>query len=94
MATCPSCAVSSRTDAEAIEVTRILVAKPIGTFSVSGSTMKTVAYERYQMRCTRCGWHIDGTLTDDEFLGDPSTEVLPPVSPPGSREPQRANPDS
>jgi hypothetical protein len=67
MATCPNCGVSSRDDSLAIEVTRVLEALPLGTYSVAGVTPKVVARERYKMACLRCGWSILGWIEDGYF---------------------------
>jgi hypothetical protein len=79
MATCPNCGVSSRSDSAAITVQKFLIAKPLGTWSVSGSQMKTVASEVLRMSC-RCGWHIDGFIDGEQFCGRPETQHFPDES--------------
>jgi ribosomal protein L37E len=39
-----------------VELRRYLQAKPLGTFSLSGSQLKVSAYERWEARCTACGF--------------------------------------
>ncbi len=67
MATCPNCHTSSRQDPDAITVEKVLVAKPLGTWSVAGQSLKTVAVEKYKMEC-RCGWYVLGQLDQDGNL--------------------------
>jgi Zn finger protein HypA/HybF involved in hydrogenase expression len=71
---CPCCGVSSRDDPEAAEVTRVLEAKPLGTYSIAGVQTKVVARQRLQLRCTRCGWrtlgHVDSA--DGKFATTPA----------------------
>jgi len=69
MATCPDCGASSRTD-PTFEVTRVLVAKPFGTFSVAGAQTKTVASERMKLSHLSCGWSVLGRLEGSDFVAD------------------------
>lgn len=69
MATCPECGTSSRVDPTAITVQEVLVAKPLGTFSLAGVTDKRSAYTRLQMSC-RCGWKILGYIEGEYFVAD------------------------
>jgi hypothetical protein len=69
MATCPKCKTSSRVDPGALVVEEVIVAKPVGTFSLAGAQMKFAATER--LRCTKCGWSVLGHIEDDQFFADP-----------------------
>jgi hypothetical protein len=69
MATCPECGVSSRVDSTAFSIEKVLVFKPLGTWSVAGQQMKTVAYERLEMSC-QCGWRIRGYIDGEDFVAD------------------------
>lgn len=64
MGTCPNCGTSSRVSPEGFTTETILIAKPIGTVLLSGSTIKTVATKKIRLRHT-CGWtaiaHLDGS---------------------------------
>lgn len=71
MATCPSCGAKSREDPDAFVVEKVLVARPIGSFSLSGSTFKVSANERLRLRCQRCDWSVLGYLDGDSFVADP-----------------------
>lgn len=77
MATCPQCGAKSREDPDAFVIERVLVAKPLGTFSVSGAQMKVSAHERLQLRCQRCGWSILGYLDGDSFVADSAPSEPP-----------------
>lgn len=76
MATCPNCGVRSREVDDAIWVSPVLEARPIGTFSVAGATPKVSATFTLRMYC-RCGWSIAGWLEDETFVGQASTQVFP-----------------
>lgn len=76
MATCPNCGAKSREDPEAFTVTDALHAKPLGTWSLAGAQLKTVAVAVLRLAC-RCGWSIDGRIEGEQFLGDPSTQRFP-----------------
>lgn len=77
MATCPSCGTSSRQDPRAIEIAEVLIAKPVGTWSLAGAQPKTVVYSGPQMSC-RCGWSILGYIdADGYFRGRTDTQVWP-----------------
>lgn len=69
MATCPECGARSRDDETAFVVEPVLVAKPLGTYSVAGAQMKASAYERLRLRC-RCGWSILGHIDGDQFVSE------------------------
>jgi hypothetical protein len=47
---CPECA-----EAGWMEVREVLVAKPLGTFSLSGTQMKVSASWGWEFRCGKCG---------------------------------------
>lgn len=59
-----------------MEVVEAWTVKALGTFSVAGSQMKAPAQRRQQLRC-RCGWSIMGLVVDEQFHGDPATQVFP-----------------
>lgn len=48
MGTCPYCQTSSRVDPDAFTFERVLVAKPLGTFSLSGLTAKGPTWRQRQ----------------------------------------------
>jgi hypothetical protein len=75
MATCPNCGAKSREDPGALVIQEIIVPKPLGTFSLSGSTLKFSANRRLQLRCQRCDWAILGHLDGDSFVADASPEA-------------------
>jgi hypothetical protein len=89
MATCPVCKTSSRQDGTAFSVTRVLIAKPLGTWSVSGTQMKTVASEYKKLSC-RCGWSILGYIDENlNFVGAPDTQTFPtPADPDPDPDPE------
>lgn len=70
MATCPQCGAMSREDPDAFVVEKVIVARPIGSFSLSGNTFKVSANERLQLRCQRCDWSVLGYLDGDSFVAD------------------------
>lgn len=76
MATCPHCGTSSRKDPTAITCEYLLSAKPLGTWSLSGTQLKTVLRGDWRMYC-RCGWSILGRMEDGSFLGYADTQVFP-----------------
>lgn len=76
MATCPHCGISSRTEPGAMVVTQELVAKELGGFSLAGQQMKVSANYVYRLSC-RCGWRIDGQVTEDGFHGWAHTQHFP-----------------
>lgn len=51
---------------EAVEV------KPLGTFCLSGTTMKWSTLVRLRLRCTRCGFAVLGHVQDGEFVAKAS----------------------
>ena len=69
MATCPSCGTKSREDPTAMTVEEVLVAKPVGTFSLAGVGMKFSAAARLKLAC-RCGWSVLGHIEGDHFVAD------------------------
>lgn len=80
MATCRNCHVSSRVDPEAMEVDEVLEAPPLGTWSLSGTQLKTPVSRGLRLKCLRCGWYILGHIGEDgSFYGDPKTESYPYV---------------
>jgi hypothetical protein len=82
MATCPNCGTSSRVDPEAMVIRPVLTPKPLGTFSLAGSSMKLSARLEQRLAC-RCGWHIDGHIdvADGEFIGRVATQHFPDGGP-------------
>lgn len=42
-----------------------LVARPLGTFSISGSTMKVTAAQLPVLKCSGCGLHVVGRFSRD-----------------------------
>lgn len=78
MATCPNCGASSRTDPTfTVALVEGLIAKPLGTFSVAGAGLKTVAVQRMRLSHGACGWSIDGWLEGGSFVGVEATERMP-----------------
>lgn len=71
MATCPECKVSSRVDNTAMSVDEVLVAKPLGTWSLSGVQDKTVATVKLRLSC-KCGWGVFGIVKDGYFEAEVS----------------------
>lgn len=49
---CPVCG-----EAGGMEVCEVLQAKPLGSFSLSGSQMKVSAIRRWEYRCGKCQAH-------------------------------------
>lgn len=74
MATCPHCGTS---EMDAFTVGTRLVAKPLGSYSISGTSMKVSAIEVAELKC-RCGWSILGHINGEHFNGEPTTQVFPP----------------
>ncbi len=59
-----------------MQIREELVAKPMGTWSLAGSQMKTTAYLRHRLSC-RCGWSIAGAVVGEEFIGESATQTWP-----------------
>lgn len=57
MSPCPRCSVTGR-----ISVRRVLVAKPLGTWSLAGTQDKTVAQDKAVLECDACGFSATGRL--------------------------------
>ncbi len=78
MVTCPHCGVSSRQDPTALKVTEIMVATPLGSFSLAGQQMKVPVRTMHRLGC-RCGWHVDGyvNFTTGQFDGRADTQHFP-----------------
>lgn len=78
MATCPNCGTSSRQDPEAITLERVLAAKALGTWSLAGAQLKTVAVERHKLEC-RCGWYVIGDVDEngENFTARSSDQHFP-----------------
>lgn len=57
---CPSCGKVT------LKVKKVLKAKPIGSFSLSGQMMKFSAKETWKLRCTNdeCDWNGEGSLNE------------------------------
>jgi hypothetical protein len=62
-----------------MKVEEWLEAKPLGTWSLAGGQLKTVAQFKARLSC-RCGWAILGVLDGDSFLGESSTQMWPPAA--------------
>lgn len=77
MATCPDCGAKSRDDPDAFVVEEVIVPKPLGTFSVSGGTLKFSANKRLRLRCQRCEWSVLGHLDGEHFVADSAPERPP-----------------
>lgn len=77
MATCPSCGAKSREDPEAFVVEEVIVPRPLGTFSLSGNTLKFSANKRLRLHCQKCDWSILGHLDGDYFVADSAPEEPP-----------------
>lgn len=67
MATCPKCGVSTRDEPGAMVVEEVFEAKELGTFSLSGQSLKFSAVTRTQLRCRRCGFKVLGVVDQGEF---------------------------
>ncbi len=65
---CPRCAESG-----GLRIELRLVAKPIGSFSLSGAQMKFSVQERVALVCGRCGLDLLGEFDDSAHV------VFPPV---------------
>lgn len=69
MATCPACGQSSRAEPGLMTVEFVLVASPIGSFSLAGAQDKVSATSAAMLSC-RCGWSVIGYINGDEFVVD------------------------
>lgn len=67
MATCPKCGKSSRDDDDLMTLEPVMVAAPIGSFSLSGAAMKVTATPAFRLSC-RCGWFAIGQIEGEAFV--------------------------
>jgi hypothetical protein len=87
---CPSCGTEN-----SIEVSLVLAAKPLGTWSLAGAQMKTVAEHTAMAVCAAAGcdfmvsghlegadWDDQGRFTRGHFVA--SRKQPPEASPPGT----------
>lgn len=72
MATCPECGKSSRTDPALMTLTPVLVARPVGAYSLAGVMLKFSARTAYRLTC-RCGWTATGQIEDGHLVVTPPT---------------------
>lgn len=80
MRPCPQCGAVGTVD-----LTPVLVAKPLGSFSLAGAQLKVPAWSGYALVCSACGWtvtgHVQGLEPDDTGMITAGTFVIGP--PPG-----------
>jgi hypothetical protein len=50
----------------------VLVASPVGTYSLAGVQTKVSAGRAYRLAC-RCGWNVTGQIEGDQFIANPTT---------------------
>lgn len=74
MGTCPNCGISSRVAPQGFTAEQVLVAKPVGSVLLSGSTMKTVATEKIRLKHS-CGWTAIGHIEGSNYVIE-SQEVI------------------
>lgn len=86
MTSCPSCRGTGT-----INVARVLVAKPIGSFSLAGAQLKVSAIDAAVAECSACGLTVSGrlenatlgpdgrTFTGGHFVADQATLDSPAV---------------
>lgn len=74
MATCPDCGANSRSDPTFI-YKQIMYAKPVGTFSLAGTQMKTSVVPRVRLSHS-CGWSVVGRIDPDgkNLIVDPKEQ--------------------
>jgi hypothetical protein len=65
---CPAC------HAGPLALSRTLVAKKVGTFSLAGGQMKVSAKQLWKLQCPSCSWHVIGRIEGGEY--DPKTETM------------------
>lgn len=69
MATCPQCGADSKLD-PTFAVVWVMVAQPLGTFSLAGVQPKVSVREVPELRHERCGWSVRGRIEGDYFVAD------------------------
>lgn len=75
MATCPDCGVSSRINPSGFALEQVIVAKPLGSFSLAGAQTKVSATSRVQLSHS-CGWSVVGRVDADgnNLIVDPKEQ--------------------
>lgn len=77
MATCPKCKVSTRITPGAMRVEPVLVARPLGSFSLAGAQMKVSARSALRLSCNHCDFEITGRVEGSDFIADALPEDSP-----------------
>lgn len=55
---CPECSAPARD----LTLSRVMVARPTGTYSIAGQQDKVVARAGYRLTCGQCGWSVTGEI--------------------------------
>lgn len=84
MATCPDCGANSRTDPTFVQEP-VMVARPVGSFSLAGAGVKFSAFEALRLRHVGsedrpCGWTVYGRSEDGYFIVDPTLTATAPAA--------------
>lgn len=64
---CPRCNA-----ARTLILSKKLVAKPTGTYSLAGVQTKVTATETLVLSCLECDWFVTGHIEGTDFVADPS----------------------
>jgi hypothetical protein len=67
MGTCPECGASSRVD-PTFEISKVLITRHIGDFSLAGAQIKLIGQEVLVLRHLSCGWYIYGYIKGNDFV--------------------------
>ena len=62
---CPACGVTGQ-----LTLTPVLVARPVGSYSLSGAQNKTTALDAARLTCAGCRWSATGRLEGLQVAGD------------------------
>jgi hypothetical protein len=62
---CPGCGTTG-----GLTLTPVMVAKPAGSYSLSGAQDKTTAVEAARLCCAACGWSAIGRIENLQVAGD------------------------
>jgi hypothetical protein len=96
---CPSCGATG-----GLALTPVLVARPAGSYSLSGAQHKTAAVDAARLSCAACGFTAtgrieglevagDGTITGGHLVIDQPPPTTPPAGPSAGEAPTHSHED-